>query len=80
MKVFETIREILFKISGLQSIQLTDNIQNDLAMDSLAMVLLLIEIEECFGIELDESDMNPLELILVSDVVGLVERYMNDEE
>ena len=80
MRVFETIREILIKISGLQSIQLTDNIQNDLAMDSLAMVMLLIEIEECFGIELDESDMNPLELILVSDVVDLVERYMNDEE
>ena len=40
----------------------------DLAMDSLRMVMLLVTLEDTFGIELDESDMNPFSLITVRDV------------
>ena len=62
--------------------EITDNnasLQEDLALDSLAMVMLLIEIEEAFGIELDESDMNPFELNTVQDVIVLVSKYFGDE-
>ncbi len=41
----------------------------DLAMDSLRLVLLLVNLEETFHIELDESDMNPFLLITVRVVV-----------
>jgi len=55
----------------------------DLAMDSLRLVLLLVNLEETFHIELDESDMNPFLLITVRDVVNLVNKYVpggeNDE-
>ena len=55
----------------------------DLAMDSLRLVLLLVNLEETFHIELDESDMNPFFLITVRDVVNLVNKYVpggeNDE-
>ena len=43
------------------------------------MVTLLIEIEEQFGIELDEKDMNPFDLVTVSDAIRLAERYIGDK-
>jgi len=52
----------------------------DLAMDSLRMVMLLVTIEDSFDIELDESDMNPFDLITVNDVISLVKKYVEDEE
>ena len=52
----------------------------DLAMDSLRMVMLLVTIEDSFDIELDESDMNPFDLITVNDVINLVKKYVADEE
>lgn len=45
-------------------------------LDSLLMVTLLIEIEETFNIQLDESDMNPLELTTVKSVIDLVNKYI----
>lgn len=49
----------------------------DLAMDSLRMVMLLVMIEDTFHIELDESDMNPFLLLTVLDVIRLVEKYVS---
>ncbi len=49
---------------------------NDLALDSLRLVMLLVNLEETFEIELDESDMNPFQLITVQDVINLVAKYM----
>ena len=48
----------------------------DFSMDSLRMVMLLVTLEERFEIELDESDMNPFELITADDVVNLVKKYV----
>ena len=50
-------------------------LQEDLALDSLSMVTLLIEIEEQLGIELDEKDMNPFELTDVQSVIDMVKKY-----
>ena len=47
-----------------------------MGFDSLRMVLLLLELEEAFGIELDESDLNPFKLITVKDVINLSEKYV----
>lgn len=53
---------------------------DDLSMDSLRMVMLLLTLEETFGIELDESDMNPFLLVTVEDVISLVRKYVQVEE
>ncbi|MBE6761997.1 MAG: acyl carrier protein [Ruminococcaceae bacterium] len=79
MNTEEKIREILFELSGMEITDNNASLQEDLALDSLAMVMLLIEIEEAFGIELDESDMNPFELNTVQDVIVLVSKYLGDE-
>lgn len=79
MNLEEKIGEILFELSGVEATNNNASLQADLALDSLAMVMLLIEIEEEFGIELEESDMNPFELNTVQDIIDLVSKYLGDE-
>lgn len=71
--------EIINVLSGAENITEICELVNDLGMDSIEMVALLIEIEESFDIRLDESDMNPFDLITVGDVVKLVDKYFNRE-
>lgn len=78
MNVNEVVIEILKEISGLEHINADDNLHNDLALDSLAMVTLLILIEEKLAIELDESDMNPMDLQTVADVENMAKRYLSN--
>ena len=80
MKSFEKIATILFELSGIENIQAEDSLQADIGLDSLQMITLLIMIEEDFQIILDESDMNPFDLITVSNVIDLVEKYVGDAE
>lgn len=78
MNVETKVKEILLELSGEETIENTDHLQGNLALDSLMMVTLLIEIEEAFNIELDESDMNPFDLETVRDIIELIERYNGD--
>lgn len=75
----DKVIEILAELSGTENISLENHLQNDLGLDSMLMVTLLLDIEEKFEIELNESDMNPFELNTVQDVVSLVEKYGGDE-
>ncbi len=77
----EKIANILSDLCELGDIVIVPELelQNDLALDSLSMVLLLSEIEDAFNIELEESDLNPFDLITVQDVINLVEKYCNEE-
>lgn len=80
MKVFERVAEILKDLSGLNEIKPEDHLQQDLALDSMLMVTLLIELEDEFDIELDEADMNPFDLNTVQDTVDLVNKYGGDQD
>ena len=73
----DKIIEILKELSGLDEIRLEANLKSDLALDSFSMVALLIAIENAFQIELDESDLNPYQLITVQDTVDLVKKYQD---
>lgn len=75
MNIEEKVKGILSELSGEDTVKSEATLQGDLALDSLSMVTLLIQIEETFGIELDESDMNPFELNTVSSVIELVNKY-----
>lgn len=78
MNVEEKVIEILKELSGEETINETDILKEDIHLDSLGMVTLLVEIEDVFDIRLDESDMNPFDLITVQDVVNLVGKYVGD--
>lgn len=79
MIIFDDIKVILSELSGTDNIELENELKNDLGLDSLQMVTLLIMIEDSFKIILDESDMNPFDLVTVSDVIALIEKYIGGE-
>ena len=80
MKIFENTVEILKELSGMEDIKTDDSLKEDLALDSLSMVTLLLEIEDCFGIQLEEADMDPNDLASVEDVLELIEKYRSEED
>lgn len=79
MESFDTVSEILSELSGVENIYAEQDLQLDLGLDSLQLVTLLIMLEESFQITLNESDMNPFDLINVNNVINLVEKYLCGE-
>lgn len=79
MEIFDKVCVILSELSGTETICLEHELQSDLSLDSLQMVTLLMMLEENFQITLDESDMNPFDLINVWHVVDLVEKYVGGD-
>jgi acyl carrier protein len=79
MNVYDKVEVILKELSGNETIGLESILGSDLALDSLSMVTLMIELEEDFEIRFDESDLNPFDLVRVSDVVELVKKYVGEE-
>ena len=80
MNVEEKVKDILFKLSGEKYIENDSYLQDDLLLDSLMMVTMLIEIEDAFGIELDETDMNPFDFSTVQNVIDMVTKYCGDKD
>ena len=78
MMIFEKVCDILSELSGAEAVALKNRLRDDLTLDSLHMVMLLLELEDKFDIVLDESDMNPFNLVTVEDVVSLVRKYCGD--
>lgn len=76
MEIKLKVKEILRNLIGIDDFSEESSLIKDLGIDSLGLVTLLIEIEDSFGIELEESDMNPFDLISVSDVIDLVQKYI----
>ncbi|MBE6717765.1 MAG: acyl carrier protein [Ruminococcaceae bacterium] len=79
MNIEEKVKGILSELSGQKSVEVDATLQGDLAFDSILMVTMLVQIEDVFGIELDESDMNPFELNTVQSVISMVNRYFCNE-
>ena len=76
----EQVIQVLENIGTKKVKDTSEQLLNDLAMDSLRMVMLLVMLEDSFEIELDESDMNPFELVTVQDVVELVAKYKTESD
>lgn len=78
MDIESRVKDIIFGLSNSDKFENDSTLKEDLALDSILMVTLLIEVEEAFGIELDESDMNPFDLSTVQDIIQLVKKYCED--
>lgn len=76
MDLRKKIYEIIGDICGTEVSDSDKSLSEDLGIDSLGMVALLIELEDSLNIELEESDMNPLLLKTVEDIVILAEKYI----
>ncbi len=80
MKILDEVKGILSDLSGIESIYPEQELQADLGLDSLQMITLLMMLEDNFEIVLNESDMNPFDLITVWNVVNLVEKYLGGDK
>lgn len=80
MDAEKTVKELISGLCGKNNIQNGDTFKEDLAIDSLSFVVLLVEIEERFSVEFDESDMDPMNLNKVQDVIDLVKKYGKSEK
>ncbi len=76
--VKEGVFKILSELSGVSVNEAQMKLVEDIGLDSLMLVTMLIEIEEEFNIELNESDMNPYDFITAGDVIAMTERYAGD--
>lgn len=79
MNIEEKVKSILSELSGEVEISNEATLQNDLALDSLSMVTLLVEIEDAFEVQLYEADMNPFDFETVQSVINMVGKYVQDE-
>ena len=80
MQTHEKISDILSELTGIDSINTKDSLQEDLGLNSIQMVTLLIMIEDTFGIFLNEEDMNPYDLVYVYQVIDMVKKYIKGDE
>ena len=51
-------------------------LSEDLGFDSLSLVELIVDLEERFDIEIDESDLDPGHLKTVGQIYTLVDKYL----
>lgn len=79
VNIDQKVIDILSEISDKTPIEKYHNLQQDIGLDSLSLVMMLVAIEESFGIELEESDMNPYDFLIVQDIINLVKKYCGDK-
>lgn len=70
------VDEILKEKSFCEIIMPDLKLNEDLGLDSLNMVELMVELEEQFNIEIEESDLDPATLQTVEQIYSLVEKYV----
>lgn len=70
------IHALLAKMSiGCCLPQAQSQLREDLGFDSLRMVELIVALEEEFGIQFCEDDLDPAQLLTVEDLYVLTEKY-----
>lgn len=74
----EKVNEILKEKSFCDEITFELKLREDLGLDSLNMVELMVELEDKFNIEIEESDLDPAALQTVSQIYDLVEKYTEE--
>ena len=74
----ENVNEILKKKSFCDEITSELKLREDLGLDSLNMVELMVEIEDKYNIEIEESDLDPAALQTVSQIYDLIEKYTGE--
>jgi acyl carrier protein len=79
-RVIAWFREQLAKIAepprDPAGVRVTDNLREDLGVDSLAFIELMVDFEEAFGLRLDEGDLLGERYCTVGDLVSHMTGYL----
>ena len=76
MDIFRNVEQVISETVGGDSITAELELKTDIGLDSLSLVAVIVGLEEKFGIEFDESDLDPSKIIRVQDLVELVGKYV----
>jgi len=79
MSVEEKVKDVFSEKCYINDIQDDNRLREDLMMDSLSLAELMINLEEVFDIIIDTGDLRPAGLVIVSDIVALVKKYMDGD-
>lgn len=76
MEIFRNVEEVIIDAVGGDSVTAEQELKTDIGLDSLSLVAVIVGLEEKFGIEFDESDLDPSKIVRVQDLVELVGKYV----
>ncbi len=76
MNIKKIVKEVIIQTAGEIGVNMEDNLKTDIGLDSLSLVGVIVGIEEKLGIMFDESDLDPVQLQTVKDLVMLAEKYI----
>lgn len=79
MSIEEKVITLIKETSANETVHLSDSLESDLGFDSLSLVMLIIDLEELFDIELDPDDMSADNLNSVQSVVNMIGKYLEGE-
>lgn len=79
MKLKEMIIEKSFGDIQIDDVAFGKDLVNDLGYNSIALILLVIEIEEEFEISLETEDINPNELSNYEYLYGVIVRLVKEK-
>ena len=80
MDIEARVKNVISDICQVDEVEKSSVLRGELGLDSLSMILLLVELENVFNIQIKEEDLNPLEIVTVENVIYLVEKYVLWEE
>ena len=72
----EIINSILTEKRFSDTITSDMKLSEDLGFDSLSLVELIVDLEDRFDIEIDESDLDPSQLKTVGQIYSLIDKYL----
>lgn len=76
MDIFQRVAEVIAETVGCEEVSAEQLLKEDIGLDSLSLVSVVVGLEEKFGVEFQESDLDPSEIAQVKDLVKLVEKYI----
>lgn len=76
MDIFRNVEQVISETVGGDSITAELELKTDIGLDSLSLVAVIVGLEEKFGIEFNESDLDPSKIVRVQDLVELVGKYV----
>ena len=77
MDIEAKLKELLYEIDDeidVEEISAESKLKEDVGLSSVAMIYMAVSIENEFGIDLSDANMN--DLVTVGDVVELIEKYL----
>lgn len=72
----KVLQDVIFQLCGMTEINESDSLSEDLGLDSLALVTLMILLEDAFHIVFLAADLDPFALKTVGDIENLMSKYI----